>query len=428
MVKKIFRIPLLYWLLISIIFFASELKGTLKDNDTKIFSPRFKTLKIERSDNFMAPPVLILGSGARLIISFDEIGEDNSYLSARLVHCNSDWEPSQLVESEYIEGFNTIDLEDYAYSTNTFVHYVNYLLEIPSEDFRPLVSGNYLLQVYDRDEPDRTLLQARFRVVEPMAGVTGSITSRTDKGFNDKYQQLSIAVDGENADISNPYQDVKIVVEQNGNDYNSRTITNPLRTMGKNVIYDHNPLLIFPASNEYRRFESTSTRFPGMRVDSVKYMGTNYHVWVNTDYPRADSNYEYDQTQHGRFLVKEYNATDSNIGADYITVHFFLDTPELIGKDVYVDGEVTHGNFDSFNRMTYNGATGGYELAMPLKQGAYNYRYVTKTRDENGRISDSEIEGDKYETENEYGIYVYMRKPGERYDRLIGHTILTGLK
>lgn len=388
--------------------------------DTGIFSSRFQTLKIEKEDEFMAVPVCRLGTSDRIVISFDEIGEENSYLSARLIHCNSDWKPSSLVESEYLDGFNTTDIEDYAYSTNTFIHYVNYRLEIPNEEMRPMVSGNYVVQIYDRDEPSETLVQARFRVLEPLMKVGAGVTTRTDKGVNDRWQQLSVIVDGEGLEDFNPYQDLKVELMQNNRDLTSRFLPSPLRTMGKKVVYEHQPSLIFPASNEYRRFESTSVRFPGMNVDSTRYVGELYHTWVRADYPRADHNYDFDRTQHGRFLVKEYNATDSNIGADYIMVHFFLDMPELIGRDVYVDGEFNYHHLNDRNRMRYSGVSGGYELNIPLKQGAYNYQYVTLPRGENGLGSTSEIEGDKYETENEYNIFVYLRRPGERYERLVG--------
>ncbi|MDE6410447.1 MAG: DUF5103 domain-containing protein [Muribaculaceae bacterium] len=392
-----------------------------EETATGINFPSFRTLKTGVADNFMSIPVIRLGSGERLQVSFDEISEDNRCLSARLVHCNSDWKPSQLVESEYLDGFNTMDIEDYAYSSNTFVHYVNYLLEIPNESMNPLVSGNYLLQVYDRDDPSEVILQTRFRVVEPVVGVAAVSSSKTDRGINGKWQQLAIQIDGEGTDMGNPYQDLKIEVMQNGRESTSRFLRAPLRVEGSRVIYEHSPELLFPASNEYRRFESTSVRFPGMRVDSTKYMGTNYHTWINVDYPRDEKNYEYDRTQHGRFLVREYNSTDSNIGADYITVHFFLDVPEYIGKEVYIDGEFTNGKFGSSNRMSYNRERMGYELEIPLKQGAYNYQYVVKQIGENVVESTSTIEGDKYETENEYNIFVYIRKPGDRYDRLIGY-------
>ena len=85
--------------------------------------------------------------------------------------------------------------------------------------------------------------------------------------------------------ILNPYQDLLVEVTQNMNTGMTRFLRAPLRVEGSRVVYEHMPDLIFPASNEYRRFESVSNGFPGMHVDSLRYMGTNYHVWLKPDYP-----------------------------------------------------------------------------------------------------------------------------------------------
>ncbi len=398
------------------------------DTSTRIFSQRFKTLKTTVEDNFMSPPVIRMGTNDRIIITFDEIAEDNSYLEYRLIHCNSDWQPSRLVESEYISGFNSIKIEDYAFSSSTFVHYVNYMITLPNDDMRILHSGNYLLQVYDPDSPDETLVQTRFQVSENAIQTDGSVTSRTDKGFNSEWQQLSVYLDCEGSEVLNPYQDLLVEVTQNMNTGTTRFLRSPLRVEGSRVVYEHMPDLIFPASNEYRRFESVSNSFPGMHVDSLRYMGTNYHVWLKPDYPRAEAQYSYDRTQHGRFLVHEYNATDSDTGADYITVHFMLESPEFTDADVYVDGEFIHNTYDDHNRMVYDRSRGIYTAEIPVKQGAYNYQYVVKPRNRNGTPVSAPIEGNKYETENEYGIAVWLRTPGARADRLVSFTTLTSAR
>ena len=100
-------------------------------------------------------------SSDRIIISFDEIGDDYSRLRYRLIHCNADWQPSRLLESEYLKGFNEAEIEDFAFSSNTYVHYVNYRIAIPSDDMQPIVSGNYLLQVFEADDPDDIILQRK---------------------------------------------------------------------------------------------------------------------------------------------------------------------------------------------------------------------------------------------------------------------------
>lgn len=393
-----------------------------EDTSEKIFEKRFKTLKSEVEGNFMSPPVIRMGTNDRLTIKFDEIAEDNSYLEYRLIHCNSDWQPSRLVESEYIDGFNSQKIENYAFSTATFVHYVNYIITIPNEDLRIIHSGNYLLQVYDPDHPDDILLQTRFQVTENSVWTEGSVTTRTDRGHYGEWQQVAFNIDTEGFGRIEPFQDLTITVEQNNREATKRLIKSPLRANGSQITYDHQQDLIFPASNEYRRFESTSNSFTGLNVDSLKYMGSNYHVWLKHDRERAASQYSYDQTQHGRFKVNEYNATDPDVGADYITVHFTLEMPELNDVDVYIDGEFTHNSFTEENRMTYDKASGSYKAQIPLKQGAYNYQYVVKSK--NGEVSPERIEGNKYETQNEYGVAVYYHPPGARADRLISYRLI----
>lgn len=393
------------------------------DTRQQIFDGRFRTLKVANVSVFDAAPVIRMGSSDRIEILFDEIGEDNSYLEYRLIHCNADWQPSALIESEYIDGFNAVRIEDYAFSSATYVHYVNYRIELPNEDMPVIRSGNYLLQVYDPDHPDDILLQARFRVSENSAAIAGGYNARTDRGYNDRWQQLEVAATVDREDGGNPYTDYRLEILQNNRQLTDRIITTPARVNGNQLIYDHLQQLIFPASNEYRRFESVSNQFPGMNVDSLRYMGTNYHVWLKPDEPRAWSEYVYDSTQHGRFMVREWNATDSNIGADYITVHFLLDSQYIDGAEIYVDGEMTNGMFTDANRMTWTPQAGVYTLQMPLKQGAYNYQYLLRMPD--GTFQP--LDGDKWQTCNQYDILLWERKPGERADRLIGYEVFENI-
>lgn len=394
------------------------------DTAQKIFEPRFRTLKVANPDNFMAMPVIRLGTEDRLVINFDELGDDNSYLQYRLIHCNADWQPSRLLESEYLDGFNIAEIEDYAFSSGTYIHYVNYSIEVPSEKMSPIKSGNYLLQVFDRDEPETTLLQARFMVSENVINVSGEATSRTDFGLNTEWQQVNLNINPGEFRIRDPFNDLKITVSRNGIPANTVTVRRPQQIRGKELVYAHNNDLIFPASNEFRRFETVRADYPGMNVDSVVYVGPGWHAYLRPDFPRLDSEYIYDQTQHGRFIIDEYNATDPQLGADYVTVHFRLYQPEVMNADIYIDGEFTDHNLSETYRMRWNPQLRAYTLELPLKQGSYNYQYVTVGRDRTPRPDTSLTEGNKYETQNEYQVCVYLSEPASRADRLLGTTLL----
>lgn len=395
------------------------------DTATAVFDPAFRSLQVQSSNGFMAQPVVRLGTDDRVVITFDEIGDDFSQLQYSLVHCNADWQPSRLLESEYVESFNIADVDDYAFSSNTFIHYVNYRIEVPNDQMQPLVSGNYLLRIYDRDEPSETLLQARFAVSEDAVALAGSASGRTDRGFNSSWQQLEFEVKTPNFDIANPFQDLAVTVTQNNTPWTLRTVRQPMRVEGSKVVFAHAPELIFDAGNEFRRFETVRINYPGMHVDSMRYVGPDYHAYLMTDSPRAGHDYRYDKTQHGRYKIDEYLASDPDLGADYVTVHFTLEGSEIPGARIYVDGDLTLHHLGQSTRMDYDRSLGAYTLELPLKQGSYNYRYVIVPP--GARLPDpAPVEGNLFETINEYQLQVFYRPAGARADRLIGHgTILT---
>lgn len=388
------------------------------DTSQGIFHPDFRSLKVTKENQFLSPPVIRLGSNERIIVNFDEIGDDWQSLQFRLIHCNSDWQPSRLIESEYLDGFNFADIEDYAFSSNTFTNYVNYQFAIPAEGTQILASGNYVAEVFPQDDPDDVILRLRFQVSEDSALVKGQVTPRTDRGYNSEWQQVELAVNVGNNNI-NPYTDLIISVTQNRRPDTEVFVKNPLRVDNGNIIYEHNWDLIFPASNEYRRFETVRADYPGMGIDKVDFGNRSYIAWLRPDKERTDISYSYDQTQKGRFMIDSYSATDPDLGADYVITNFTLDYPQLMNGNIYINGDFTSNRYDEQYKMRYNPDTHLYTLSLPLKQGSYNYQYVA-VKDGESKGSTSLIEGDKYETQNEYNVSVYYRSPTGRAERLIG--------
>lgn len=390
------------------------------DTMTGVFDEKTKTLEAHIDGYPFAPLVLNLGSPDRLIVSFDRLEEDREYFRYSLEHCNARWQPSGLVTSEFLNGYNEATIEDYEFSRATTVHYVHYTLSLPNEDMDPLISGNYLLKIYPEEDPDSPIAQIRFSVSENSAHVYNpEVTAATDRGYRNGFQQLSFEIDTEHARVDDPFNDMFVVISQNGRLDNERAVLHPLRLKGKTAIYEHMPELIFNAGNEYRRFEIVNTQYPTMGVENIAFVNPLYHIDLYEDEIRSGSDYLYDQTQHGRFFIREYNSRDSDIEADYIMVHFTLDASEMPEKAVFIDGDFTYRRFDPSSRMFYNPSTDRYEGSFLLKQGAYNYQYLTiKPGDRSGDTST--IEGDKWQTVNEYVIKVYHRRRGERFDRLIG--------
>ncbi|MCM1449685.1 MAG: DUF5103 domain-containing protein [Clostridiales bacterium] len=391
------------------------------DNMTRIFNPRFATLQVYAGDNELNDAVLRLDDDdSRLTIEFDELADDVRYMRYSITHCNADWKPSTLVESEYLDGFNEGHIDQWAFSRATTVHYVHYTITLPNDQMKFTVSGNYLLKVWDEGDPDHQLLQARFMVSEQSALLSGNVSSRTDIDYNGSHQQLSLLVDAGKINVHDAFNDFIVTIRQNDREDNARTLIHPLRLQGDKLVYEHQPQLIFPGGNEYRRFENLSTRHTGMNIADVSFRSPYYHADVAIDLPRAGSTYLYDQTQHGGYVVREYDSDDSDTEADYVVTHLALSMPRLEGCDIYIDGDIVNRNMDGTSRMNYNDDTGMYEKALLLKQGAYNYLYLARTQGKS-EASTAPIEGDYYNTANVYSIAVYHRRPGERYDRLVGY-------
>lgn len=380
---------------------------------------RLRSLRVVNPADPFGPPVIRLGSDDMLVVNFDILSEDVDYLRYRILHCNADWSRSTLVDSEYLEGFNEGQITDYRFSSATTVHYVNYTLTIPNDDFRLNLSGNYLLQIYPEDDPDTVWAQYRFMVSEEKVGINASVTSRTDVDYNAAHQQLEIAVDSRESGVADPFNDLFVVVQQNGRLDNEVALRQPLRMQGSVSIYEHQPQLIFEAGNEYRRMETVSTQFASMGVDQVEYVQPYYYHELAVDQPRGDTQYLYDRTQHGSFVIREYNSADSDTEADYTVVVFTLDAPYDPDTMIFLDGDFTLRRFDDNARMVYNRERGCYERLMLLKQGAYNYQYLAVPAGAR-RGYTAQIEGDKYQTVNRYTVKVYERKPGSRADRLLG--------
>lgn len=397
-----------------------------EDTAQGVIHPSFHTLQVGLEGAMFAPPVIDLHNPSEhIVISFDEIADDRRYLRYSLVHCDASWQPEGLVDSEFLDSFNEGTIEDYAFSQATLVHYVNYNIVIPNDQIRITQPGNYLVRVYDESNPDETLLQARFYVSDHKVGVGAGVTTRTDIDANRSHQQLELRVDTRYLDLDDPFNDLKIVITQNGRPDTQTILTTPQRLGSKEVIYEHLRPLIFPAGNEYRRFETVSTSYPGMGVERIERDAPVFNMMLYADEPRAGKSYNYDQTHHGRFVVRDAGVSDPDTEADYVMTNFTLLMDPVEGYDIFLDGDFTDRRFSPMSRMIYNEASGAYEQSLLLKQGAYNYQYLAvpsgSMKGETGLI-----EGDNYQTVNEYTIMVYHRPRGSRFDRLVGYgTVLS---
>ena len=374
--------------------------------------------RMELNGEWDAPAVMALGGDDRVVFSFDEMSHTYHRYLCRITHRNADWSRSDMLEIDYLEGFNDMPIEDWENSVNTTQLYTRYEFSLPNENVSLKLSGNYRIEILDDDSYDDTPVAVfDFSVVEPKVTVNASVSGNTDRSFNNGEQQLSFVVDYSGYSIADPASDIKPVIYQNRRSDNAVAGIKPTYIHGSAVEYVHNDRLIFEAGNEYRRFELTDPNMPGMNVEEVVYNAPDYHALLYVDKPRK-SHYGHND-ENGRYFVNTLEGRGSLLEADYIYVHFALDLPYRDGGSYYLIGDFTGEPFSPLCRLDYDAEGGYYFTSQLLKTGVYNYMYVwLPDGDSKGVLAPAE--GTFYETENEYIIYIYHRAFGDRYDRLVG--------
>lgn len=409
------------------IFFLLFLPITVLAQFATSFSSSVRSPQMVLNEVWSDPPIMLLGSDDVIHFSFDEMSHTYKRYTYRLTHRNSDWTPSDLIEIDYLDGFNNVPVEEWENSVNTTQLYTHYSFDIPNENISLKLSGNYRVEVFDDDLSDEVpVLHYDFSVVETKVGIGAKVSGDTDRSLNDGEQQLSFVVDYSRYQVSSPASELKPVIYQNRRRYSVVSGIKPTYLTANRAEYVHNSKLIFDAGNEFRRFELTDPNSPGFNVEEVLYQEPDYHAILHMDkVRRSHSNY---RDENGLFYVNTLEGYGSPIEADYVYVHFALNTPYRSGGGYYLIGDFCGDGFHGSEKLEYDHEGGYYFASRLLKLGIYNYMYVWLP--DGSLVPELSIsEGNWYNTENEYMIYVYHRAFGERYDRLVGvHVIKYGIE
>lgn len=393
----------------------------LKAQQNGIFVDNIKSLQVKPNGEWGEQPVMPLGGANYMEISFDDLQHNFVRYTYTITHCNADWKQSDLIRSEYMDGFDDNRIDEYDQSMNTEMEYNHYTFTLPNEDVKLLVSGNYIVNIFE-DGEDEPVARACFSVIEPHVGIAMELTGNTDIDTYASHQQLSFVINYSGFQTRNAIDELIPVVRQNNRWDNAVYNLKPTFMRVNEMVYEHNRNLIFEAGNEFRRFEILDRHVPTMRIDRMRYDGDYYHATVMTDEQRTA--YLFDRDQNGRYWVRNGNNVDNDTESDYYYTHFRLEMPQIPGGDLYISGDMTNYSMTEDFKMEYNLLEHAYELVLPLKQGSYNYQYLF-LRDGNSVAEATPSEGSFHQTENEYSVYVYYRPFGTRYDKLVGFKTIT---
>ena len=399
-------------------------------NPDQIFRPTIQTVKLFKAGDPLAYPILVLGErDQQLELHFDDLDADikNYYYTFQL--CNADWTPASLQPFDYLRGFLTNRIRNYRPSSLTQIRYTHYQAMLPEAGSGPTRAGNYLLKVFLNDDTTQLAFTRRVLIAAKKVSISAQVRQPFDGQLLRTHQQLQIGITPlQTAGGSYTPTELSVWLIQNRGWSTAKVQRTPTLFRGNYFEYSDQQFSLFPAGQEWRWVDLRSFRLRSERISRIEDSDSTSRVdiWVNPDYPREGKMSLLNRDINGAFFVESRDNSNAQLQGEYAWVHFTFypnGGRALPGKSVYLYGELTNYSLTPTSKMNYDASRGVYTKSFLLKQGYYNYQYVTLDELDGRQAPVTQwTEGNYWGTENEYLVLVYVRPIGSRADELVGYT------
>lgn len=254
-----------------------------------------------------------------------------------------------------------------------------------------------------------------------LVGIQANIHAGTFADTRFTHHEIDFELNTQQLTLLNPYNDLKVVLLQNGGWLQRIDGLKPRFVNGNILDYNYDGENCFAGGNEFRTFDTRSIRFLSERIESIQQADDKtFVVNLRNDIRTSSQRYAFVNDINGQYLIKHQEGRNSDIDGDYVWVNFKLKMPqEETEGNMYLYGALTQWRTDTASLMHYNASLMCYEKSVLLKQGYYNYQYAYIS---NGAYPDVSVtEGMHFETDNSYRILVYYQSINARYDAIVGY-------
>jgi hypothetical protein len=413
--------------LLLLLLITSQSFGQVPD---KIYMRQIQSPQLHLFGNQVAFPIIKLNSGDRLELHFDDMDANVKNYSYTFQLCNEDWTPAMLSQFDYIKGFSQQRISTYRVSTLAFTRYTHYSAVLPDRNCMPSRTGNYLVKVFLDGDTSKLAFTKRMLVYDNKAIIAAQVQQPFNTQTFRTHQKVQFKVDTRNLGMVNALQQVKVAILQNDRWDNAVRDIKPTFMTNNQLEYNTEQDVVFPAGKEWRWLDLRSFRLQSDRVLTAKYSNTATEIIVKPDQTRKSYQFSFYGDYNGHYYIEPSETVNPYWQSDYATVRFSYVPPGNIpfpDKDVYLFGQLSNYGAADSAHMRFNAEKGVYETSLFLKQGYYDFMYVTKARGGSQHFSFEETEGNYWESENEYTILIYYRPLGGRADELVGITKLNSL-
>jgi len=398
-----------------------EDRGLLLVPNQLIPPSSFKSIQLYRKSNVNNPPIITLNKNEKLVLEFDELTSLSGQFRVRFEHFDPNWNPSNIPEIWYIDGFNELTVSGGEMNTLSKPSYFHYKTEFPNRQLDFLFSGNYMLHVYDYSSNIK-LFSLPFFVTEQV----GELTSKIETIYNSGSSFAAIDQLFSNYkypdEVEFPQFELSFEFIQNrfwGNSIKTKTfdITTPgkirfytLRENSFSSSFDFIPLDLSDLNINLDKIEDWQPEFIPPRIILERDI-LNFSASPSLQFRSTYGNIETDRRSR------------------YAEVYFRLVSGTLNTQNskLYVAGDFNSWRITENSKLIYDNELDLWTTKLIMKEGNYRYKYFRNTEGLDD-INIIPINDTITNQTQEYMSFVYYKDPIKIYHRLLSTGVFRSRK